>query len=41
MTAYLIAVRATIVLWTSLAVIPAEIVFNAVEAEQERRDVLP
>jgi hypothetical protein len=39
MTAYLIAVRATIILWTSLAAMPAEIVFDAIEAELERRDV--
>jgi hypothetical protein len=39
MTAYLIAVRATIILWTGLAVMPAEIVFEAIEAELERRDV--
>jgi hypothetical protein len=38
MTAYLIALRATIILWTSLAVMPAEIVFGAIEAELERRD---
>jgi hypothetical protein len=39
MTAYLIAMRATIILWTSLAAMPAEIVFDAIEAELERRDV--
>ena len=39
MTEYLIAVRAAIILWTSLAVMPAEIVFDAIEAELERRDV--
>jgi hypothetical protein len=39
MTEYLIAVRAAIILWTSLAVIPAEIVFDAIEAELERRRV--
>jgi hypothetical protein len=37
MTEYLIAVRATIILWTRLAVMPAEVVFNALEAELERR----
>jgi hypothetical protein len=37
MTEYLIAVRAVIVLWTNLAVMPAEIVFDAIEAELERR----
>jgi hypothetical protein len=39
MTECLIATRATIILWTSLAVMPAEIVFDAIEAELERRDV--
>ena len=37
MTEYLIAARASIILWTSLAVIPAEILFDAIEAELERR----
>jgi hypothetical protein len=37
MTEYLIAVRAAIILWTSFAVMPAEIVFDATEAELERR----
>ena len=41
MTEYLIAMRAAIILWTSLAVMPAEIVFDAIEAELERRDVEP
>ena len=39
MTDYLIAVRAAIIFWTSLAVMPTEIVFDAIEAELERRDV--
>jgi hypothetical protein len=39
MTEYLIAARAAIILWASLAVMPAEIVFDAIEAELERRDV--
>jgi hypothetical protein len=39
MTEYLIATRVAIILWTSLAVIPAEIVFDAIEAELERRGV--
>jgi hypothetical protein len=39
MTEYLIAVRAAIILWTNLAVMPAEILFDAIEAELERRDV--
>ena len=37
MTEYLVAARAAIILWTSLAVMPAEIVFDAIEAELERR----
>jgi hypothetical protein len=41
MTEYLIAVRNAIVLWTKLAVMPAEILFDAIEAELERRDVEP
>ena len=41
MTEYLIAARAAIVLWTSLAVMPAEIFFDAIEAELERRGVEP
>ena len=39
MTEYLIAARAAIILWTNLAVIPVEILFDAVEAELERRGV--
>jgi hypothetical protein len=39
MTEYLIATRAAIILWTNLAVIPAEILFDAIEAELERRGV--
>src|SRR6476661_4768214 len=41
MTEYLVAARAAIILWTSLAVMPAEIVFDAIEAELERRGVEP
>jgi hypothetical protein len=37
MTEYLIAARAAIILWTNLVVMPAEIVFEAIEAELERR----
>jgi hypothetical protein len=37
MIEYLIAARAAIILWTSLAVMPADIVFDAIEAELERR----
>ena len=39
MTEYLIAARAAIILWTTLAVMPAEVVFDAIEAELERRSV--
>jgi hypothetical protein len=39
MTEYLIAVRAAIILRTNLAVMPTEILFDAIEAELERRDV--
>jgi hypothetical protein len=41
MTEYLIAVRAAIILWTSLTVMPAEIVFDALEAELKRRGIEP
>jgi hypothetical protein len=41
MTEYLIAARAVVILWTNLAVMPAEIVFDAIEAELERRGVEP
>jgi hypothetical protein len=39
MTEYLIAARAVMILWTNLAVMPAEIVFDAIEAELERRGI--
>jgi hypothetical protein len=39
MTGYLIAARAVVILWTGFAVMPAEIVFDAIEAELERRGV--
>jgi DNA phosphorothioation-dependent restriction protein DptG len=39
MTEYLITARAVIILWTNLAVMPTEIVFDAIEAELERRGV--
>lgn len=35
-TEYLIAARAAIIFWTSLAVVPAEILFDAIETELER-----
>jgi hypothetical protein len=38
MTEYLIASRAAIIFWTSLAVVPAEIL-DAIETELERRGV--
>ena len=41
MTEYLIAARAAIILWTNLAVMPAEILFDAIEAELERRGEAP
>jgi hypothetical protein len=41
MTDYLIAARAAIILWTTLAVLPVEIVFDAIEAELNRRGVEP
>jgi hypothetical protein len=41
MTEYLIAVRALIIFWTNLAVMPTEILFDAIEAELERRGVEP
>lgn len=41
MTEYLIAARAVILLWANLAVMPAEMVFDAIEAELERRGVDP
>jgi hypothetical protein len=41
MTEYLIVVRAAIILWTNVAVMPAEILFDAIEAELERRDLEP
>jgi hypothetical protein len=39
MTEYLIAARAAVILWASFAVMPAEIVFDAIGAESERRGV--
>jgi hypothetical protein len=41
MTEYLIAGRAMLNLWTNLAMMPAEILFDAIEAELERRGVEP
>ena len=39
MTEYLIAARAAVILWTNLAVMPTEILFDAIEAELKRRGV--
>jgi hypothetical protein len=39
MTEYLIAARAAVILWTNLALAPAEILFDAIETELERRGV--
>jgi hypothetical protein len=41
MIEYLVAARAAIILWTNLAVMPVEIVFDAIEAELRRRGVEP
>jgi hypothetical protein len=41
MTEYLIAARTVILLWTNLAVMPAEIVFDAIEAELKCRGIEP
>lgn len=41
MTEYLIASRAAIIFWTSLAMVPAAIVFGAIETELKRRGVEP
>ncbi|MET3905697.1 hypothetical protein ABID59_000018 [Bradyrhizobium sp. S3.3.6] len=35
----LVATRAAIILWTRLAVMPVEILFEAIEAELEQRGV--
>jgi hypothetical protein len=37
MTEYLVVTRAAIILWTNFAVMPAEFLFDAIEAELERR----
>jgi hypothetical protein len=41
MTEYLIAARAPVILWTNLAMMPVEMLFDAIEAELERRGVEP
>ncbi|MDX6457859.1 MAG: hypothetical protein QOE55_1556 [Acidobacteriaceae bacterium] len=39
MTRYLIVTRVAIILWTNLAVMPAMLAFDAIEAELERRGI--
>jgi hypothetical protein len=39
MTECLLSWRAAIIFWTSLAVVPAEILFDAIEIELEHRGV--
>ena len=39
MIEYLISSRVAIIFWTSLAVAPAEILFDAIETELEHRGV--
>jgi hypothetical protein len=39
MTEYLVATRAAIIIWANLAVMPAEILFDAIEAELKRRGI--
>jgi hypothetical protein len=39
MTEYLIAARAAVILWTTLAVMPAEVLFDAIESELARLGV--
>jgi hypothetical protein len=39
MTEYLIVARAAVILWTNLALTPVELLFDAIEAELERRGV--
>jgi hypothetical protein len=39
MIEYLVAARAVIILWTNPTVMPAEIIFDAIEAELKRRCV--
>jgi hypothetical protein len=39
MTEYLIAARAAVILWTNLALMPVELLFDAIEAELESRGV--
>jgi hypothetical protein len=39
MIEYLVAARAAVIVWANLAVTPAEIVFDVIEAELKRRGV--
>jgi hypothetical protein len=39
MTEYIIVPRAAIIFWTNFAVVPAEILFDAIETELARRGV--
>jgi hypothetical protein len=41
MIEYLIASRAAIIFWASLALVPAEILFDAIETELDRHGVEP
>ena len=41
MTQILIAARAALILWVNLAVMPAEFVFDSIEAELKRRGIEP
>ena len=39
MTSYLIVTRVAIILWTNLAVMPATLPFDPIEAKLERRGI--
>jgi hypothetical protein len=41
MTTMLIATRAAIIWWVAVSLAPIEVVYDAIEAELERRDVAP
>jgi hypothetical protein len=41
MTSYLVVTRAAIILWINLAVMPAALAFDVIEAELERRGIEP
>ena len=40
MTSYLIGTRVAIILWVNLAVMPAALAFDAIEAELELRGIV-